>query len=225
MAAASLRESDIRPADILAEYLRLSAIDGERFSADRAALSHRPCPGCGADEPMPAFTKNGFELARCGACDTLYVTPCPTAAQLAPLYADSPSSRYWAQVFFPAVAEARRTRIFEPRAERVIALMRERNQPLSRITEVGAGAGIFVEEMRRKLPECAFRVVEPGEELAQQCRGKGFETFEGLAEEAAVDAAWRGSADLVVCFEVIEHTAESFGEARNTKLQIVVDRK
>jgi SAM-dependent methyltransferase len=209
MAPTPMREADIRPAEILAEYLRLSALDGERYFGDRAGLTHRPCPGCGKSEPVVAFAKHGFDLARCAVCDTLYVTPCPTAEQLAPLYADSESGRYWAEVFFPTVAEARRTRIFGPRADRVIELMRTLDHPLGRVTEVGAGAGVFLEEMRQRRPDVDYRVVEPGETLARQCRDKDFETFEGLAEEASRRESWSGAADLVVCFEVIEHTADS----------------
>lgn len=204
-----MREADIRPADLLAEYLRLSALDAERFFSDRALLSHRMCPGCGGDRPKPAYVKNGFDLVHCASCKTLYVTPCPTAAQLSPFYTDSPSTRYWSTVFFPAVAEARRGRIFRPRAERVLALAADSGIDLGRICEVGAGASIFLEEIRALNPGASVRAVEPGIELARICRAKNFETFEGFAEQAAGDMAWAGQADLVVCFEVIEHIPET----------------
>jgi len=204
----ALRETDIRPADIHAEYLRLSAADAERLFADRSVFAHRSCPGCGVDRPVRAFDKNGFELARCGECETLYVDPCPTAAQLAPLYADSPSTRYWAEVFFPTVAEPRRARIFRPRVERIIALMERERRPLDSVVEVGAGAAVFLEELRKARPTLSIRAVEPGRALAAQCRDKGFATFEGFVESLGDMPGWAGSADLVVCFEVIEHTPD-----------------
>lgn len=203
-----MKEADIRPADIHAEYLRLSAVDADRFFPDRSSLVYRPCPGCGADQPAAAFTKHGFDFVRCGFCDSLYVTPCPTATQLAAFYTDSPSSAYWAKVFFPAVAEARRARIFRPRVERVLSLVKD-ILPSDMICEVGAGAAIFLEELRRIRPELSLRAVEPGFDLARNCRAKGFDTFEGFAADAAADASWRDKAGLVACFEVIEHTPDT----------------
>lgn len=203
-----MREADIRPADILAEYLRLSAADADLLFSDRSKLVLRPCPGCGRDWPRAEFTKHNFNLVRCGHCETLYVNPCPTQVQLTALYADSPSTHYWARVFFPAVAEARRSRIFAPRAEKALALA-SAGGATAVICEVGAGAGLFLEECRRLLPSAVLRAVEPGVELADDCRRKGFQTFEGVAAEASHDPAWANQADLVVCFEVIEHTADT----------------
>lgn len=205
-----MRESDIRPAEILKEYLRLSALDAETMFADCSQFGQRPCPGCGGVELCPAFSKHGFDLVRCAGCDTLFVSPCPTDDQLLPLYADSPSTRYWAEVFFPAVAEARRTRIFAPRVERLLSMMADQKQALETIVEVGAGAGIFLEEVRHTRPNISLRAVEPGSALARQCRESGFETFKGTAETASRDPDWMGTADLVVCFEVIEHTVDAF---------------
>lgn len=204
-----MREAEIRPAALLSEYLRLSAADAETYFRDPQALHHRVCPGCGVDDPDPAFRKNGFQLVTCGGCGTLYADPAPTPARLDSFYADSPSSNYWAQTFFPAVAEARRTRIFRPRVERILALMENFGRTPRRVIDVGAGAAVFLEEFRTVAPDCDLRAVEPGQALAAQCRDKGFETFPGFAERAAEAAGWRGTADLVTSFEVIEHVAET----------------
>lgn len=204
-----MREADIRPADIMAEYLRLSAADARQYFPNSAGLVPRSCPACGSADKIAAFAKNGFHLVRCAGCDTLFVDPCPTGEQLAPFYADSPSARYWAEVFFPSVAEARRTRIFRPRVERVLALMAEGQCPVENVVEVGAGAAIFLEEFRTARAASSLRAIEPGRALAAQCRDKGFETYEGFLEQAVVDPAWTGRADLVACFEVVEHTPET----------------
>ena len=45
-----MREADIRPLDILTEYLRLSAADAERFFDTGALHRTRPCPACDASE-------------------------------------------------------------------------------------------------------------------------------------------------------------------------------
>lgn len=200
----SLREADIRPADLLAEYLRLNEADGKALLTGSGEMQQRACPGCGDDTPVPAFDKNGFKLVRCGGCDTLYVNPVPSAGSLAAFYRHSQSSDYWAKVFFPAVAEARRQPIYRPRAERVAAYA---GKP-ARLIDVGAGTGLFLEEFHALSPDVSIGAVEPGSAHAVQLREKNVETFEGFADEAAADPAWAGVADVVTCFEVLEHVSD-----------------
>jgi len=198
-----MREADIRPADVLNEYLRLSAADARAFFPDNKTRLHRPCPACDSDQPVPAFEKNGFELVTCANCKSLYVDPAPDPDRLNDFYRDSPSSHYWATKFFPAVAEARRPLIFRPRAERVLAIAEEAGLELRSVIDVGAGAGMFLEELRALAPGVDGLAVEPGDDLALVCETNGFETFRGFVEDAASE--WSGRADLVTCFEVIEH--------------------
>jgi SAM-dependent methyltransferase len=143
----------------------------------------------------------------CGTCGTLYVNPIPSEAALADFYRDSRSQRYWASTFFPAVAEARRQKIFRPRVERLQGLVEKPKNRIGTVVDVGAGSGIFLEECRAAGLGTAWRAVEPNGPLAAMCRGKGFETFQGFAGDAGADAAWAGQADLVASFEVIEHVA------------------
>ena len=200
----SLREADIRPAALLAEYLRLNEEDGKALLTNPGEMETRACPGCGEDMPRPAFEKNGFKLVRCGTCETLYVNPVPSAGSLAEFYRHSQSSDYWAKIFFPAVAEARRKPIYRPRAVRVAGYA---DSP-ARLIDVGAGTGLFLEEFHALNPDVALAAVEPGSAHADQLRAKNVETFEGFAGEAAVDPAWTGSADVVTCFEVLEHVSD-----------------
>ncbi len=210
-----LRESDVRPKDVFAEYLRLSAADADTFFPDKSLLVPRPCPGCGSDDPRPAFRKHGFQLATCVGCGTLYVNPAPTGAQIDAFYRDSPSTRYWATVFFPKVAEIRRTRIFRPRVSRILSLCERLGGAPRRIIDVGTGAAIFLQEFRALSPTAEIRAVEPGQELAAACKENGIETFEGFAEVAARTEGWADWADLVTSFEVIEHVpaADAFFQA------------
>ncbi len=197
-------ETDIRPADLLAEYLRLNEADGRALLCGPDELEHRGCPGCDKDDPLPAFKKNGFVLVRCAACDTLYVNPAPSTPSLAAFYRHSQSSEYWAKVFFPAVAEARRGQIYRPRAERIAAYA---GKP-KRLIDVGAGAGLLLEEFHALKPDIAIAAVEPGSTHAAELRQKNIETFEGFVDEAAADPAWAGGADVVTCFEVLEHVID-----------------
>ncbi len=203
-----MREADIRPADLLNEYLRLSAEDAAQWFSDTTKFEHRACPGCGGDKPNTAFEKSGFSFAHCQTCGTLYANPVPAAGPLSEFYRDSPSQRYWGEAFFPAVAEARREHIFRPRVARVRAMANEMMGAIERVVDVGAGAGVFLEEAAAAglgTRQCA---IEPNADLVATCRRKGFDVFEGFAAEAAADPAWGDTADLVTCFEVIEHVAD-----------------
>lgn len=205
----SFRESDIRPADLLAEYLRLSEEDGRRLLAEGATLEERPCPGCAGNATVSAFEKNGFSLVRCRGCGTLYVNPAPSAAMMEAFYRDSPSANYWARMFLPAVAENRRQAIYQPRAARVAAIAKEHGLAAGAetVTDVGAGAGLFLGALSAIWPEAALHAVEPGAAHAEDLRSQGWKTFEGYAEDAAGDPAWASKADLVTCFEVLEHVS------------------
>ncbi len=200
-----MREQDIRPADLLNEYLRLSAEDAKSYFPDPGDFANRACPACAADQPARAFDKAGFTYVRCGACWTLYANPAPASDPLDRFYRDSPSQRFWAERFFPAVAEARREHIFRPRVAAIAALARRMNIDLQRVVDVGAGTGIFLEEARSQALAPELIAVEPSAALAERCRAAGFETVQGFASTLPAVTHLAGRADLAVCFEVIEH--------------------
>ncbi|HVK55317.1 MAG TPA: class I SAM-dependent methyltransferase [Burkholderiales bacterium] len=196
-----MREEEIRPADLFQEYLSLSIRDVATHFAD-ISRENVPCPGCGQEKSRPAFEKLGFGYVECEGCRTLYQSPRPSIESFSRFYSDSVSAKYWAEVFFPAVKEVRRERIFRPRVEMISRLCRERGVAPRVVVEVGAGHGIFLEEWRRANPESSVAAVEPNKEMARVCRENGIEVLEAMAEQAG---AWHGKADLLVCFEVIEH--------------------
>ncbi len=196
-----MKEHDIRPEHLHRRYLELSAEDAERCFG--VVTRHEiPCVACGGIKMSPAFEKNGFPYAQCLNCGTLYQCPRPPIEAFEAFYRDSVSSRYWAEEFFPAVAEARRGSIFRPRVERLAKLCEDKNLKVNRLVDVGAGFGIFLEEWRARFPHAELLAVEPSSKLAQVCRDKGFAVVEDIVENV------RGRddfADLVVCFEVLEH--------------------
>lgn len=196
-----MKESDIRPEALLQRYLALSEQDAAICFVD-VPRSNIPCVACGAVNLVVEFDKNGFAYSSCQDCHTLFQSPRPSIAAFEAFYRDSISSRYWADEFFPAVAEARRDKIFRPRVERLASLCRTRGIEVKRIIDVGAGYGIFLDEWRKSYPFTQVLAVEPSGSLAKECRFKGFEVVEDIAENVK---GHDGSADLVVSFEVLEH--------------------
>jgi SAM-dependent methyltransferase len=201
-----MKESDIRPANILSEYLALSARDAVTFfsQCERVVI---PCPACLSEHSSLAFTKHGFEYRECASCKSLFLSPRPTLSTYEAFYRDSESSRYWAEVFFPSVAEARREKIFQPRAKRAAQLLKVTDHDTPTIVDVGAGYGMFLEEWRREHRSGRLIAVEPSKNMAEVCRNKRFEVHEALVEDVVgLDSI----ADLVVCFEVFEHAHDPF---------------
>lgn len=192
--APSLRESDIRPDELMATQARLYAADVARLMEGAAQFVEVPCPAC--DEPgwEPQWSKYGLTYRRCVACTTVYVSPRPTPAQLDAYYTTSENYEYWSRVVFPASEAARRERIFRPRAQRVAELGGR-----GTLVDVGAGFGTFCEEVR----DAFDRVIalEPEPHLAERCRERGLEVVQARVEDAELD----GTVDVVTAFEVIEH--------------------
>lgn len=196
-----MKESDIRPEALLRRYLELSEQDAELCFVETSRLNI-PCVACGSERLVGEFEKNGFAYSSCQDCGTLFQSPRPPITAFEVFYRDSVSSRYWAEEFFPAVAEARREKIFRPRVERLANLCRTKNISVKRLIDVGAGYGIFLDEWRKTNPATQLLAVEPSESLAAKCRSKGFEVVEDIAENVS---GYNNHADLVVCFEVLEH--------------------
>jgi SAM-dependent methyltransferase len=205
-----MKESDIRPEALLNRYLELSAADAEHYF--QKGPRHRiPCIACGDDRFQHEFTKNGFDYSSCAACGSLFLNPRPEWSAFEALYRDSISGRYWAEQFFPAVAEARRERIFKPRAEKLSAMCTNKGIAVERLIDVGAGYGIMLDEWRRLHPDTRLLAIEPSASLANSCREKGLDVVEESVENVT---GCQGSADLVVCFEVLEHAYDPLAFVR-----------
>jgi 2-polyprenyl-3-methyl-5-hydroxy-6-metoxy-1,4-benzoquinol methylase len=203
-----MKEADIRPARVHERYLTLTQEDTKTFFADHESWAECPCPGCGSESVAPAFTKHGFRYVECTACASLFASPRPPQSALDHFYRDAPSSRYWAQEFFPAAEEARREKIIRPRVRRILEHERVRRLGSDRpvVVDVGAGAGVFLTELLEAAPGAKVVAVEPGEDLADQARSRGLQVVEEPVEQCG---ELTGEADIVTSFEVIEHVHDS----------------
>ncbi len=208
-----MRENDIRPEALLKRYLELSAQDAIDCFGDEDRV-HIDCVACGATDSVRQFEKNGFEYRLCASCSTLFQSPRPSIEAFEAFYRQSESSRYWAEVFFPAVAEVRREKIFRPRVERLSAICSGVGLEVENLMDVGAGYGIFLDEWRRAFPDVNAIAVEPSASLAAECRAKGFSVVEEIVENVT---GLDKSADLVTCFEVLEHVYDPLSFVRTLK--------
>jgi 2-polyprenyl-3-methyl-5-hydroxy-6-metoxy-1,4-benzoquinol methylase len=196
-----MKEHDIRPAETAAEQKRRYEADVARLLTRRAEFVDVDCPACGASDRTAHFEKYTLVYQRCVVCNTVYISPRPPPALLEDYYSTSENYAFWNAVIFPSSEEARRTRIFAPRAQRVIEMCRTHGVGLGTLLEVGAGFGTFCEEITKV---GAFRrvvAIEPTPSLAETCRRKGIDVRETTVERAELTEP----VDVLASFEVIEH--------------------
>ena len=204
-----MKENDIRPPALFAQYLELSRQDNERFFSDHSAFVAVPCPACGSQDVVPAFDKQGFTYYECADCQSLYMSPRPTDAHLNAFMAQAQSVKFWSTDFYSQTAEARRRWIFQPRAQ-LVAELAERHQLAANATyvDIGAGYGIMLEEVARLGVFDEVSGIEPSPDLAADCRAKGFSILEQMLEAEQSNPI---NADFMTAFEVLEHVNDPLG--------------
>ena len=198
-----MKEQDIRPNELFERYLALARRDADALLARRGEFEAVACPGCGERRPQPGLLKDGWSYSLCGGCGSLYLDPRPSAALLGEFYGTAESVRFWSSDFYRQTEEARRERLFKPRAQHVAQLAWSLKLGAdAALCDVGSGYGIFLEEVRASARFHRVFGVEPAAELAEVCRKKGFQVFQRPVEALRPGDA---AADLVCAFEVLEH--------------------
>lgn len=196
-----MKEEEIRPRGVFEEYLRLAELDADIYfgRSERQAV---PCPACGTQGDF-AFDKHGFSYEECPACQVLFVSPRPPAEDFFLYYQESASARYFATTFYRQTAEARREKLWRPKAAMVHDVLNRHGVDGHHLIDVGGGYGIFAEEYQR-LSGVAVTVIEPGPELAQLCRDKGLDVVESFLENVRAEQLPVGP-KVFVSFELFEH--------------------
>lgn len=198
-----MKEADIRPAALFSRFLELTRADISKFFDDPTLFQPVPCPACGAAGSEFAFEKLGFSYRICADCDSLYLSARPSPAAINAYYRESDAIRFFANEFFRQTAEARRERLFRPRA-RLVAEWADRVglEPAGTFADVGAGYGIFLEEVAGLGRFGAVVGIEPAPAMSAACRGRGFRVVEKPVEEVGPEDL---QATFMTAFEVIEH--------------------
>lgn len=193
--------NDIRPRDVMVGQAEAMQSDIDWLAARSGAFVIVACPACGADQATPLYEKYAMQHNVCRACSTQYVNPRPSADLLGEFYAQSDNYQYWAKHIFPRSREARREKIFRPRADILADIAARKDVSGGVFVEVGAAHGLFCDEVRKLDIFHRIVAIEPTPDLAQNCRDLGFETIEAPFESITLDI----KADFVANFEVIEH--------------------
>jgi len=195
-----MKEEEIRNRSVFNRYLELVAEDVQEIFTDKSSFIQINCPACGGKNYQPQFEKVGFTYVLCPECGTLFVNPRPPYELLMDFYTRSPSTSFWIHEFFTPVAEARREKIFRPRAEYISETLPEMSKSV--IGDIGAGFGLFLEECARFWPSARLIAIEPSPEMVDICTEKGLEVIPCAVENVT---GWDGQFDLLTSFELFEH--------------------
>jgi len=194
-----MKEEEIRKRDLFDKYLELVEKDVKDFF-DFRDFERTSCPACRSRDLKGEFEKLGFAYGTCRKCSTLFVDPRPSFETLRRFYSSSPSTDFWVNKFFMPVAEARREKIFKPRAEYVSGLIENRSGNV--IGDVGAGFGLFLEELKKISPRNRYIAIEPSLEMAEICKSKGLEAVCSCLEDTD---GLEETFDILTAFELAEH--------------------
>lgn len=200
-----MKESEIRPQQLFNRYLELSRKDIERFFSDHSRFREIACPGCGSEQREPGLVKLKFKYMLCSDCGSLYLSPRPPVKMYERYYRESESVRFWSTHFFKETAEARRQKIFRPRALLVEEWVKKCGVipgDAGLFVDIGSGYGIFLQEIERLELFNQIIGIEPAPDLAQIGREQGFEIIEKKLE-AIKDGEL--TATFATAFEVLEH--------------------
>jgi hypothetical protein len=196
-----MKEEDIRPKKIFDEYLRLAEADTHKYFGD---VERAPCACPACDGPGQfAFSKHGFAYESCPACHTLFVSPRPVHEAFSRYYTDSESSKFWATTFYKETADARREKLWKPKARMVNDALARYGAANHSVIDIGGGFGLFALEMQA-LSGREVTVIEPGPHLAGACREKGLRVVQKFLEQVD-DADLPGGGRAFVSFELFEH--------------------
>ena len=195
-----MKESEIRNASIHDQYLDMVREDALSYFSDPRRCEEINCPACSNEQTVFEFEKFGFRYDICPDCGTLFVNPRPKLEYLEDFYVNSPSSRFWAEEFFKPVAEARREKIFRPRAEHFTKLITTNEQIT--VGDIGAGYGLFLDELSKIKTNVRPVAIEPSPEMAEICRAKNFEVLESIIEKIE---GYDSCFDFLCSYELFEH--------------------
>lgn len=197
-----MKESDIRPPDLMDELKNYLNNDRKRWLAGQDKFVRIACPACGSKKATGQEVIRGMAFETCSRCETVFHNPRPSRQQLRAYYDGAESYKYWSEHIFPKSEVSRREKIFRPLADMVQSVIAEHQKKSGTLVEMGAGFGLFCEEMAKKKVFKRIIAVEPVSELADRCRDKKLEVLESYFEDVDLPEA---SVDCIVTFEVIEH--------------------
>lgn len=157
------------------------------------------CLVCGADEPRPLFTKEGFQFVQCGRCSLVYVNPSLKEDFIRQVYKHQSYTDILAALAEPSDAY-RRERFGKERVAIVDRFLPRHGRDGLRLLDIGCATGFFVHEAQQA--GWVASGIESNPYAAEFARRNGLDVRNETIEETTFAP---GTFDVVTLFEVIEH--------------------
>ena len=121
-----LREADIRPEPLYAEYKAILEGESRRVFGDSTFIENHKllpfdCPSCGR-APVAEFERWEAQYCRCSTCASLLVSPRPDQDALDAFHRESRAAGFWERKFAAATGAAREHSIFRPRLQWLLGI-------------------------------------------------------------------------------------------------------
>ena len=195
-----MKETEIRPDDLRAEGKRLYKIDQEKILSKKSLFVEIKCPACGKNDEELFYKRDGFNFVKCISCETVYVNPRPTQEMVFEHYKTSLAEKFWNENVYPRSEESRIKYIVQPRIDKIIELCKKHKVHTSSFMDIGAGCGIFCEQVKKTGIFKEVFAVEPDPSPAQSCRERGLYVIEDFIENISLKRI-----DVITSIESIEH--------------------
>jgi hypothetical protein len=201
--ADDLHQSDLKPAELLKEYISLTQGDLKSFFVDAGGLKDVSCPGCGSHERKVSFERSGLKYQECVVCSTLYVSPRPSDEAVVRFYREAPSRRFWSSKLCGATDRKRSEKIIKPRMEWVMDSFAEYAPRASRWIDLHTNQFRYVEAMAAEKGMAQKVIVTPYLDTDPARFPSGI---------ALDPSSWWGAsqapADVLTVFELLDQTSD-----------------
>ncbi len=193
------KENNLRPDNLLQKIIHCQAKNTKVLLKKKDGFVYINCPACESNNYKLLFEKNSFRFVSCSDCETLYVNPRPSYEMLRS-FSNSPLVvKTWNELICKS-EDYRRREVFQPRARRVVELCKKYKNQARKIVDVGAGHGLFCDELKKLDFFNEIIAVEPLQERAGFCRKMGVFVIENSIEDIELNGV-----DVITNFELIEH--------------------
>ena len=197
-----IKEEQIRPAALFDTYLALAEEDAKWLSSDCVWVTV-DCWAC--EMPIEKqFRKLHFDFGECPSCKSIIANPRPTNKDISRFYSEGKSPKFWASDFYRVTAESRRELLWRPKAEQVAGIIASLPTKPDWICDIGAGYGIFIEELRKILPSIPVIAVEPTPSLVVELKAKKISVIDKFLGDVEKSDLPKGRG-FFTSFELLEH--------------------
>lgn len=140
-------EIDLKPSDLLHEYLKLTEKNVADLIDGSAAMARCACPGCRGTDIRSSFIKYRLNYAECERCRSLYVTPRPDDASLEDYYKNSEARNFWHRELSELTQNKRKEKIIKPRFEWILESTKEYLPEAEHIADINTDQYGYLEEL------------------------------------------------------------------------------